>query len=236
MKIVARIFLLFPFAALAQERMELEIIPVWVTDPLMQSVADLEELNDALSTVHKAMALLGVRPDEYNLTMSAHVERLECSEATTLVQQTCEHAQMGTVVPTFESWSDFTKNIYPTPVEGEYQLLVLILPDNWAWLGMSGLSWRWRYLPNLADAHWSNTSCRAWSVNELILMTHELGHCFRLGHNEDELDGEVDLMLTTPVYLDWLKPSNVAKVQYHFRDMPPAIQAITARPTVELMP
>ena len=92
--------------ALAQDRLEIEIVPVWVTDPLMQFSPSISELNDALSTLHQAMSVLGVRPNEYNLVLSEETEYLECSQATVLQAQTCSHERLGIIDISAEGWTE----------------------------------------------------------------------------------------------------------------------------------
>ena len=53
----------------------------------------------------------------------------------------------------------------------------------------------------------------------MILIAHELGHCFGLRHNEDDGTNEFDLMHKMPSpLLDYLKRSSRAIVQQHFCD------------------
>ena len=62
----------------------------------------------------------------------------------------------------------------------------------------------------------------------MTTIAHELGHCFGLDHNGygdrnfDGMDGAIDLMLgnAAPVVpMDWIKPSNQARVRHFFRDL-----------------
>ena len=60
-----------------------------------------------------------------------------------------------------------------------------------------------------SEHHWTNSSCRAWTIPKLTTVAHELGQCFGLDHNEDSGDMKLDLMHSTEsAYFDWLKDSN----------------------------
>ena len=221
--------------ALAQDRLEFEIVPVWVTDPLMQSSPSISELNDALSTLHQAMSVLGVRPNEYNLVLSEETEYLECSKATVLQAQTCSHQRLGMIDISAEGWTEFIDSIYASLPQGGHQLLILIQPDDWAWTGISGFARAWAWELDRTKHNWRTSSCRAWSINAVNYIAHELGHCFRLVHNEDDVNNyEIDLMLASPFIFDWLKGSNASIVRHHFRPVIVTPEATMLRPQVEL--
>ena len=198
-----------------QERLELELIPVWVVNAELEASADAGAVYRALATVHGSMATLGVQPDEYNVTLSDRSEVLECNRVSVLEPVTsCRHKRIGEVSGT--GWHSLVKDLYPAPAKRDYQLLVLLLPDAWPWVDVSGWSVLWQ-VPG--TSHWTESACRAWGMLNPIVIAHELGHCFGLVHNEiDAEDYGVDLMLAKPVYTDWLKPSNAEKVRYWFRD------------------
>ena len=199
----------------------------------METAPALTELNRALSSIHEAMSILGVRPNEYNLVLSENIEYMECTEATVLAPQSCTHQRVGTVDTSASSWTAFIRAVYAEPDRGEHQLLVLIRPENWAWTSISGLALVWKTELVPAQHNWRSTSCRAWSINEVNYLAHELGHCFRLVHNEDDTNREIDLMLASPAYIDWLKPSNQSTVRHHFR--PVRIREETSlRPLMEI--
>ena len=87
---------------------------------------------------------------------------------------------------------------------------------------------------NRSEHHWTNSSCRAWTIPKLMTVAHELGHCFGLDHNEDTDDINFDLMHSTvSAYFDWLKDKNREIIQHHFRDDPPPV-SLGVRPMVEL--
>ena len=245
--LVPAILLVLSGTASAQERLGIALMPLWVTDARMvESAPRLEEFNRALSRVHEALALLGVRPTEYDLSASEQTETLECDKAAVHLQQQCFHERAGTVsigaldaeggiAPDFDGMSQLVGEIHEGgPGAGRINLYVLIMPEDWAWLGYPGIAQQWLY-GDEGQRHWSNTGCKTITVMALPVLAHELGHCFGLMHNDKDDDYEIDLMLSSAGYKTWLKPSNIAKIRHHFReDVPP--EAFGVQPKITLRP
>ena len=124
--------------ASAEERLEIEMVPVRVTDPFGEVVTPSDAIPNALARIHRALAALGVRPNEYNLSVSNEAEFLECSRRTILVEQTCTHNAHGTLGESYEAWSTFVQKL-PSPSTGTVVLWVLLLPEEWPWIGYSGI-------------------------------------------------------------------------------------------------
>ena len=210
------ILFVFSEAGVASERLELELVPVYVTDPVAQRAPGDAELSAVLSRTHEAMALLGVPADAYNVVLSDHAEYLDCSPATVLVEQLCHHATLGPIA----DWTAFAKTLYPVPRPREYRLLVLMLPERWAWMGVAGYTWWWRWTNDPNALHWTNVACRAWSIDDLVHIAHEIGHCLMLVHNQEDTDRDIDVMLAVPGRVDWIKPSNAERVLHQLRENP----------------
>ena len=224
-------------------RLEIELVPVVVFNESTLLLLNQEEqaalvaqmlttnlvgkIPEALAKIHRATAILGIRPHAYNLSLSDRIESLLCSPPNFLTELSCLHSKLGRL----NDVKTFVRDLYPDVEEnGKVQIHVMFLPEKFYWpnstVGIAGT-----YL--LVDEnlrHWTNSSCRAWAINELPVIAHELGHCMGLKHNQDDYDstGEIDLMLSgSSGYVDWLKDSNLTIIQHHFRpeaEVPPSSQ------------
>ena len=189
---------------------------------------------DVFTAVHDAMDTLGVHPWNYNLKWSSHGGTdIVCSEADLLSEQRCEayrgRTSIGNVMDYLNELNDGEM-----PLAGHIQLYVVLLGDSVAWRGKLGTA-RWQWWGDREDHHWSTTSCRAWSLHSVPILAHELGHCFHLRHNEDDLDFSfgLDLMVSYYTHYSWVKEYNRKKVDHHFRVMLPEQSVFRTQPQFE---
>ena len=227
------------------ERLVIEMIPVMVLTP--DTLTSLFDVNGNVSddeakrfyddvapkftemfvSTRRALYTLGVDPTEYDLRLGEIMQFLICDEATVLSEQTCLHFELGPIL----DLGNFVYDLYDQklPPMGIVHLHILLLESEVAWSGKLGVAWRaWRRGEE-AIHHWSNTRCLAWALRSVSVIAHELGHCFRLKHNEDDTDYGLDLMKTTYTHFDWVKPSNLAIVRHHFRT-PIPLSAVPTEP------
>ena len=225
----------------AEDRLNISVIPVYV---LVGTSAQTDEDYDVqwdymvadepetLVTVHMALKLLGVHPDEYAVSWDAtKAETVKCFPPNTLLPFSCEHELMGLI----SDWPRFAIDLHEHVPMSKLELHVLIFPSkHFAWNNEQfGTAATWNWALDRTEHHWTYTSCRAWAVHDLIVVTHELGHCFGLIHNEEDSDINLDLMHSYRTLYDWLKDSNANIVQHHFRETSPLLRT-GMRPQVEL--
>ncbi|MCZ0951693.1 MAG: hypothetical protein OXQ89_19135 [Rhodospirillaceae bacterium] len=220
----------------AQDRLEIEIVPVWVMEIYGQAEPPPMAIPKALSTVHEALAILGVQPNEYNISVSERTEYLECSRKTMLWEQECDHYPHGTLRTDTQSWSDFVRAL-PRSGAGKIILWMFIRPTSWPWDGVRGIASRTvKVHEGVVYDHWSRRECRVLSIDTLNVIAHELGHCFLLDHNEDDMDYSIDLMQAYSSDYDWLKDSNKAIVRHYFRQKEPdPASSLRAVPASEII-
>lgn len=224
-----------PYLNTSSERLNIEVVPVFVisedTAFTVLSTGNLDEL-EALVENHwvplftqmfvatrNAMLTLGVGPHEYNLQLGDLMQFMVCTEANLGVGQQCVHQELGEIT----DLPNFAYNLYDgqNPPLGTVQLSIMLLEENIAWNGVLGLAWRW-YQTETLGGHWTNTACRAWALYSVPVITHELGHCFGLVHNENDADIGLDLMATHYAHYEWVKDSNLELVREHFEYPIPA--------------
>lgn len=215
------------------ERLQIEIVPVFVESANGEHFFGPFDSDyfEALVNTHRAMELLGVEPWEYNLWLSAEDETIYCERATLLspvMGQSCLHETIGEIA----DWSSLPRELSlqsaylnatvrsPNDVLGTVRLYLVMRPDEWVLaVGVAGSAMSNLEQLRAPDHHWTNTYCWAWAVDEMILIAHELGHCFGLLHNEDDGTNKFDLMYKMPsLQLDYIKESNRTVVQQHFCD------------------
>ena len=236
-----------------EDRPNIEIVPVmvWESDRylgILESSGEdavreelesvfrnelIPSMTDMMLSTRQAMHTLGVFPDQYNLVFADHTHALICSEADLYAEQQCFHGDLGEIT----NLPDFVKDLYDgeSPPIGTVQLHVVHLLGNIAWKGVLGVAWSWAWKQAKSDWHWTNRSCRAWALHSVPVVAHELGHCFGLDHNEQNLDGGLDLMLSRYAHYNWVKDSNKEIVQQHFRHPTPDNAVLTLmNPNVEL--
>ena len=225
-----------------QDRIEIEIVPILVIN--RSALDDSEEefigrfekslapqLQETFGIVHEAMSVLGLGYFHYTLHAAEHFHVLICSEATLYDEQTCEHGDLGVI----KDLRRFVVNLHDNraPPRGTVQLNVLTLENRLSWNGTLGVAARWYWGDRNAN-HWTGRACRAWALQSMQVIAHELGHCFGLKHNEDDTDTGLDLMVSHYAHFDWVKESNKAIVQEHFEHPPPRSAALGAQPMMEL--
>ena len=234
-----------PFDSAAGGRLEIEVVPVIVveqdtlnaieTDPIAQARLErdlIPQFTKMFNSTRDALFALGVEPDEYDLRLGDLLQVLVCNEATVFFEQTCGHSKLGIIA----DLPNFILNLYdskPSP-RGTVQLNILLLESEVAWKGTLGVAWRWWWTTDTSLQHWSNTTCRAWALHSISVIAHELGHCFKLAHNEDDSDNGLDLMVSHYAHFNWVKGSNKAIVREHFRLPIPLGTALRDTPLVEL--
>ena len=228
-----------------EERIEIEVVPVLV---LHSSIADatadevenriantlLPQLHKMFGTVHEAMSTLGLGYFQYTLHYGDHIHILVCDEATLYSDQTCVHGDLGTITDLPSFIVDLHDN--EPPPKGTVQLNILTLDDKLSWRGVLGVSKWWYWGGNRYLRHWTNRACRAWALQSIQVIAHELGHCFGLIHNEQDTDSGFDLMVSHYAHFDWVKESNKEIVLNHFRYPPPVSATSTATEPIMVNP
>ena len=238
-----------PHKFLAEERLRIELLPVevhmvsMIDGGAVNTPPNPSSLNSTMQTVHEALALLGVSPTHYDLVLSdLEPIVLWCTMATQDLRDrhSCASAQLDDV---FDDMSEFMIRlgfVRNTPeYKGAALLGVLVLPEGFYWAHSTyGTNQWWSWVGfEPEDMHWSQTSCSIWSVPWLHVVAHELGHCFGLWHLTDDWnydsDDRIDLMAShsegSNLTVNWLKPSNVKRVQQHFRPMSEVESSISDR-------
>ena len=242
-------------SASEQERMKIEVIVLEVFDSA-NTVAfseitwdRLDEIPDrdsqhanVLGDVHWALDVLHAGPGNYHVISEwpseiTYLVTLVCDKATLHHEQRC---WSWTLNETIADWENFIYDAYgqePAPA-GTVRLHVLNLPDGFPWKGLRGAAW-WAYWGSASDRRWNTSSCVAWAIYDPTIIAHELGHCFGLDHNEEDIgDFDLDLMYkgaNAGTFGTWLKNSNIDKVRQFF-GVPVLLpdEALDSRPTVEL--
>ena len=227
-----------------EERLKIEVVPVLVVDESILKETSQEglldrldqtlgpQLHETFATIHEAMTVLGLGYFHYTLHAGEHLHLLICSEATLYAEQVCEHGDLGIVT----DWRNFAVDLHDdrAPPRGTVQLYVLTLENRLSWNGTLGVAARWYWGDRNAN-HWTDRACRAWALQSMQVIAHELGHCFGLSHNEDDPDTGLDLMVSHYAHFDWVKEPNKDIVQEHFEHPPPLPAAIGAQPMMELL-
>ena len=229
-------------------RLEIQLVPVYVldSDTLVDVLDDealieeivleiSEEVTPMFDNVRRALEALGITFGRYNISLGDRFEFIECfrsrSSIGNVLPQDCWHGETGII----SDWPNFVQDLYDgaNPSQRIVQLNILILQDGLPWTEVIGYTWRWWW--GADQKHWTTSACRIWSLNELPVIAHELGHCFGLAHNEDEPFGYgADLMRSNPGYFDFLNELNSENVENYFRHPPPEISILGVRPQVEL--
>ena len=210
---------------LAQDRLKIEVVPVYVF-PLgvISGNAGPENAismspgihgSETLVAVHEAMIRLRVQHRHYDVVLSRHstlgTDYLECTYAEPGVPSSCTQVT-GSGPFTQEQINDLHRSLghetladEPTPRQpGTIRMLVVIKNESFPWdagwvIGKSTItSWN-GWDPD--DMHWSTMACTAWAHLSVPTIAHELGHCFGLEHNGagdpnfDGYDNTLDLMV-----------------------------------------
>lgn len=233
------------FDSTADERLEIELVPVVVvgSNTAESILTDMDEagrlffddifpqFTEMFVATRDALYALGLSPTEYNLHLGNLLQLLVCNEATVFSEQSCRHLELGEI----SDLPNFVYDLYDgqPPIQGTVQLNVLLLEEQAAWKGTLGVAWRWWWVED-SSQHWSNTACRAWALHSVSVIAHELGHCFRLVHNENDNDYGLDLMVSHYAHFNWVKDSNKSLVQHHFRTPMPLPVSRTDQPLIEL--
>ena len=179
------------------------------------------------------MAILGVRPNEYDLRISDTVKYLQCTGETTQVAQACTHDIYGRLDPYqgVQTWNDFVQAFPCPPTFGVANFWRLRRPQRWPWAQTLGVtSGSVVHQEGVVYDHWTPRVCRVMAIDSLSIVAHGLSHCLSLVHNEEETDNEFDVMRTQPLDLDWLKNSNKAVVRHHFGEPRPETPATGVLP------
>lgn len=216
------------------DRLPIEVLPVEIT---VRGAPDLRPragaVEKAFADIRKGLHILGVRPDEYDLTLAeTSAEPIDCPPADPMQRkgQLCWHPTVGTLDA--DGLNEFSKKLildlgnYRYLPRGTVLVFVLLEPDGFVWDGAYygvASSWYWDSRDR-SRWHWTNVSCAAWALNQTRVLAHEIGHCFGLYHNVgDPLSGgdnTLDLMgIGAPMRVNWLRGSNARQVRHHFRQL-----------------
>ncbi len=193
MRVVVLSCLLVPLVSVAQyptlenDRLTIEI----TVGRVMNSYGDTEPvpgaIPKALAYVHDAMAILGVKPNEFYLRISDEVEYLECSRETTQMAQICTHNTYGRpdTYHGVQSWNDLIAAL-PRPSTFEViKLWMLLRSQDWPWFQISGITSRTVvYRQCAVYDHRTLRHCSIMAIEEVATIAHELGHCRSLVHND----------------------------------------------------
>ena len=193
-------------------------------------------LRESFVLTHEAMGVLGVGADEYDLVLAKDEHlTMQCTAGVPpTTPSVCDpewpnNPQANGIflhLPHFPP-AEFDSRNRPA---GTVLLMVLVLPDRFALWAHHGSGGRASYPYNvLSDRdHWTQSQCVVWAFPDLRLVAHEVGHCFGLDHNRygdrnfDGVDSSLDVMQAgsgTYYTVDWLRPSNQARVRHFFRDL-----------------
>ena len=214
---------------------------------------------EAVAMVPRAMEALGVFYDEYNIKVNDRFEWMNCSTPTTLEAQVCdvevyvsafgapgsspeERVPHGFSPGDIESWATFLKGqtLYPSgtaPNAKQFKLMLLLVPEEFSFLGYRGAAVPWVWIVDgIKGGHWTHRACTAGvfvnSPNSMLVIAHELGHCFGLMHNEDDpASYDIDLMFSTVNGSNFLHHTNNQRLRRQFF---PTFSAATMAPMVEL--
>lgn len=235
MRLLLLALLLIGRTALASEdRLRIELLPVDVIragSPFgAPSGPNDDALDRAFVTIREALSVLSVKSEEYDLVLSlASREKFICAPAIAGgAGPDCTHHRIGRITP--EKLSNLVLELGHNRSASQYQgtilLIVLLLPDDFAWgnaLYGSNSWWVWGGF-DPGKLHWSTTSCSIWVNSWKLNIAHELGHCFGLYHgggndpNFDGKDNSMDIMsLGAHFYIGHLRPSNRKRIRHHFR-------------------
>ena len=247
MKWILLSLLAIAHGVLAQERLRIEVLPVYVmptgvpeTGHLESSVMEPHGLtDDAVGIVHEAMAMLGVRPNRYDVVYSDAWVRLDCTMGLDLgrgylYDSHCNSPEYGIVLEDERDLGWVRDGLgYSVQSDGTVLLALLLKSKLFSWSGgplgtAEYPSQRW----DAGELHWSTTYCRAWSHLHVSTVAHELGHCFGLEHNGSEDRHApnsfwIDIMAETwsPLHATYLKGPNQDRIYNHFRDLSEAEEA-----------
>lgn len=230
-----------------QNRLQIELLPIAVhsidesddiTGDVLESTApDSDSIARALASVHMALDMLGVLPDEYDLQLSTDASPVMLCKRPQVysgpsVACSIESVGGGRILQRQDVHDLMILLGYDRAnhaFQGTVVIGILILPDGFHWAGtLYGVNkwWSWNgWHPD--DLHWETTSCSIWSAPWVKGIAHELGHCFGLRHTtedpyQNDNDWRFDLMTSVNeggnLSVSWLKPWNAARVRHHFRN------------------
>ena len=241
--LVPSVLLAHTSLASSHPRLEISLVPTWIY--MEDSEGELtraghEDLAETVVNMHRALSILGVRSEEYNIIVAPtdQHQTLFCTQtlAGGASPPRCKHPHDG---PHDFLRSDQIRNLVYTMTgiwrnraidRGRIEYFVLLSPHNFVWASTYyGVNtwWSWNgFEPE--DLHWSTTSCQIWSNAWLFNIAHELGHCFGLYHggattsdpNYDGVDDSMDFMSQgAHFYVQTLRQSNKNRVRHHFREL-----------------
>lgn len=210
---VAILTLLLAYGIHAQDRLSIEVVPVYIlpqgafsaqtrdqehVEAMMPVPADADL---AVRAVHEAMSILRVDGQQYDVFRSTDRARiLECTLATPGIPSTCGSLRAGNVLSPInefgmlELWLSLgfeTSQNEPSKRDpGTVLALILVKHPEFPWDGgIGGRTEVRRPIDTpVREMHWSTTTCSFWAHLHVTTIAHELGHCFGLLHNgpEDE--------------------------------------------------
>ena len=194
--------------AIAQDRLRIEVLPVYVVpsnpqagmgDSRMHAMRAYIQAgvvaNHALEKTREAMELLEILPNKYDLSLAStyrdgeYIESLviECTMATSSADTTC-HGPTGESLNFDElPYSLGLDKLSTDPgtlrLPGTVLLLVIEKSRHFPWshlvLGEAVVvTWN-SWDPQVM--HWTTSACTVWAHNDEAVIAHELGHCFGAG-------------------------------------------------------
>ncbi len=223
----------------ADDRLRIEIVPIIVQrshrqrgEWVFEQPPVLDATDQFIEDTHRALEVLDVRQDEYELalwqnqegqinyfviacrTFRKWIRALATPDAINCIwgEEQFSTERESFAAYTWNAYGAFVENTQPPKLGTIY--LFALLPEEVVgnnWYGTHGNA---RHLtivdgeivPVAARAHYSNDFCVAFALNTPVIIAHELGHCFGLDHTTGERWR--DLMLDKAKKNFWLHDSS----------------------------